>query len=239
MLVKLCRSTGRFEFDRKGLRNIKDFSVMECGKLNWSSHIENWLIKANKVLCSLQRNVVKVVKAFTKLGLCNSLVLSVLLYGLNCAQIRRTDMVKLEKFQKKAVFWILGSRHERYINQLRVLNVLPLPMYIQLNDILTLDKLKNDKSKHIVFSEIYDFPGRSKDLFNLRKIRTEKARGEIVFKTSKIVNRLNKNIDFLNPKGLKKRVLKELWKFCNESFGHQNIAHGSFIATAEQRAERI
>ena len=35
--------------------------------------------------------------------------------------------------------------------------------------------------------------------------------------------RLNKNIDFLNPKGLKKRVLKEMWKFVNGSFSDQNI----------------
>ena len=118
-----------------------------------SRQIENWLIKANKLLCSLQRKVVKDVKPFTKLGLYKSLVLSVLRYGLNFALIRRTDIVKLEKFQKKAVIWILGSRHERFIKQLRVLNVLPLPTYIQLNDILTLDKLKNDKSERIVFPE--------------------------------------------------------------------------------------
>ena len=68
------------------------------------------------------------------------------MYGLNCAQIRWTDLVKLEKYERKALNWILGSRHERYINQLRLVNVLQVPMYIQLNDIFTLAKLKNDKN---------------------------------------------------------------------------------------------
>ena len=154
---------------------VKDLDVMACGNLNWSCHIENRLIMANKVLCSLRRTVEKEVKPFTKLGLYKSLVLPVLMYVLNCAQIRRTDMVKLEKFQK-AVTWILGSCHERYINQLMILNVLPLPMYIQLNDILTLAKLKDDKSEHIVFPEINELPGRSKKLFNIRETKTEKAK---------------------------------------------------------------
>ena len=67
----------------------------------------------------------------------------------------------------------------------KLLNVLPLPMYIQLNAILTLAKLKNDKSEHIAFPEINKLLGRSEELFNLRKTRTEKARGEFVFKTCK------------------------------------------------------
>ena len=61
----------------------------------------------------------------------------------------------------------LGSRHERYIIQIRIPNVLPHPMYIQLIHILTLAKLKDGKSEHIVFPEIIELSGRSKELFNL------------------------------------------------------------------------
>ena len=104
-------------------------------------------------------------------------------------------MVKLEKVQKKGETWILVSRHERYVNQLRKLNVLPFPMYFQLNDILTPANLKNERSEHIVFQEINELPERSKKPFNLRKTRTKKARGEFHFKKCKLINRVKKNID--------------------------------------------
>ena len=86
------------------------------------------------------------------------MLLEILMYGLNCARIRRTDMVRLEKFHKKAVTWILSTHHERYFNQLRILNLLPVPMYIQLNDILTLSQFKNNRSEHIVLPEINELP---------------------------------------------------------------------------------
>ena len=120
-----------FQFYDKKLKQQKeviDLGVIVSGDLNWSCHIENRLIEANKVICSLWRKNAKEVKPFTILGLYKSLVFPVLMYRLNCAQIRRPDMVKLEKFQTEAVTWTLGSCHERYINQLRILIVLSHPM---------------------------------------------------------------------------------------------------------------
>ena len=97
----------------KNLNNKqKGLSVIVSGILNWSSHIENRLINANKWLCGLRRNVAKEVKSFAKLGLYKLLTIRVLNYGLNCSMIRRTDMLKLEKFHKKAATWTFGSRNE-------------------------------------------------------------------------------------------------------------------------------
>ena len=79
-------------------------------------------------------------------------------------------------------------------------------MYIQLNDILKLAKLKNEKSAHIVFLEIKQLPGRSKEPLNLRRTRTEKATGEFNFNTCKITNQVNKNKIFFNLKGLKNGI---------------------------------
>ena len=61
----------------------------------------------------------------------------------------------------------LSSRHERYIIQLRISNVLTPPMYIQLIHIVTLAKLKDAENEHIVFPEIHELSGRSKELFDL------------------------------------------------------------------------
>ena len=81
-------------------------------------------MKANKVLCSRQRNVAEVFKLLKKLGFFYKLrVLPVLMNGPNCPENRRTDMMKLEKIQKEAATWILAWRHQRCITQLRILNV--------------------------------------------------------------------------------------------------------------------
>ena len=83
-------------------------------------------------------------------------------------------------------------------------------MYIQLNDIVALVKPKNSRSEHIIFPEINELPGRRKNRFNLVQTRTEKARDDFRFKEKQKNNQLNKNIDLLNSKGLKKPVLKEM-----------------------------
>ena len=63
----------------------------------------------------LYRNVAKELKLFAKLCLYKLLVLAVLMCGLNCAQIKRTDMVKLEKIQKKKIQFL--SSHLRKLSK--------------------------------------------------------------------------------------------------------------------------
>ena len=46
----------------------------------------------------------------------------------------------------------------------------------------------------------------------MRKVRTEKARNEFVFRTSRIVNRLEPYIHFDKGIGLKTRILNTMWK---------------------------
>ena len=87
-------------------------------------------------------------------------------------------MVKLENFQKKAVAWILGPCHERYINQPWTLNVLPLPMYIHLKDILTLPKLRNDKSEHILFPKKTSFRDEANSCLIYEKPELKKQKAE-------------------------------------------------------------
>ena len=101
------------------LQAVKDLGRNVSKKLTWSAHIIARLNKANfsplldKEECRLCG------KPFIKLGLNKSLVLAP----------SKSDFGNLEKLQRKAVRWITG-RNEPYENQLRLLNILSLPMYM-------------------------------------------------------------------------------------------------------------
>ena len=63
---------------------FKDLGINVSKKLTWSAHISAILNKANRVFYLIKRNVVYAVKPLIKLGLYKSLVLPLLLYGINC-----------------------------------------------------------------------------------------------------------------------------------------------------------
>ena len=73
---------------------VKDLGIHVAADVTWKQHIEERMKKANKVLYMLKRNVATKVNTLVKLGLYESLILPVLLYG-------RTEIQILEKFQKR------------------------------------------------------------------------------------------------------------------------------------------
>ena len=186
--------------------------------MSWSAHVNARLKKSNRVLHALRENVVLKVKTFIKLGLYKSLVSPVLLFGMNCVQMTKTDLQNIEKFQRRAVKWITSQLEGQYLTSLQLLNILPLPMYMQLNDLLTFSKFFHEKPDGVEFSELTESRGRSTELFNLRKVRLKKARSEFIFKTARTVNKTNSDFDFLKREGLKNRILNVMWIFVNKYF---------------------
>ena len=141
------------------LQAVKELGINVSNKLTLSAHINARLNKANRSLYLIRRNVAYAVKPFIKLGLYKSLVLLFLLYGISCTTPSKSDLGNLEKLQRKAVMWITG-RNEPYENQLRLLNILPLPLYMQMNDLLTLSKLTQEGRDDIEIPEINKVRGR-------------------------------------------------------------------------------
>ena len=125
--------------------------------------------------CFLRRNVAVKVQILVKLGLYKSLILPVLLYGFACVFASRADLHLLENFQKKVVRWITGKKTMSYRSQLKILNIVPLPMFLQLNDVLLLSKITNEETgTSFSLPERPEIRGRS-ETFKLRKTRTEKG----------------------------------------------------------------
>ena len=144
-------------------------------------------------------------------------ILPILLYGLGCLTLAKSDLQNLEKFQRKAVKTITGQ-NEDYMKQLWLLKFLPLPTYLQLNSLLTLSKLVIGNSEHIDITEINKETGRKIELFNLQKRRIEKTRIEIVNRNCRTTNRNDNEVNFSKPEGLKYQLLELMWKYVDGKF---------------------
>ena len=106
----------------------------------------------------------------TKLNLFKSMVIPVLLYGSACYQLNVEEMKLLEGVQRNACKWI--ATDPNYKTSLQRLGVLPLPMYIQLNNLLLLSKILNN---HYDYNFSDCFPPKN-DLANARSCLFECAR---------------------------------------------------------------
>ena len=183
---------------------VKDLWIWIQSSLTWRINSEERMKKAKRVFYSLRRNVAFKVNMRIKLGLYKSMILPVLMYGSPCCNLNRGDMRNLERFQRKVVSWITNSKTLSYIEQLRLSNLLPLPMYYQLNDLLLLSSLQQNQPTN---TKQQVLPGnrsmRRDDYFDLTKKQLEKSRGEFFFRTQRIANRLHHSIDFGNQHGLK------------------------------------
>ena len=148
---------------------VKDLGIHVPADVSWKQHIEERMKKANKVLYMLKRNVATKLNTFVKLGLYKSLIPPVLLYSCTCLTAGRTEIQILEKFQKKVVKWITGNKDTEYKSQLRLLNILPLPMFIQLNDLLLVSKALNEENSGIELPEVHTKETRNNEIFKMTK----------------------------------------------------------------------
>ena len=80
-------------------------------------------------------------------------------------------------------------------------------MHMQTNDLLTLLKLAQEGRDDNEIREINKVRRRYTELYTLRKVRLERLRNEFVFKNCRLANRIVNEINFLEPRGLKNRIL--------------------------------
>ena len=134
-LLLLRRRTALDAIVNEGLEN----HIQQQPELGSTYNFETQESQQGQIL--LKRNVVHAVNMHIVLSPYKSPVLLVVLSGLSCVHVTRADLRKLERFQKRELSWITGKHETQYTNALKNLNVLPLPMYIQTNDLLFLSKL--------------------------------------------------------------------------------------------------
>ena len=121
----------------KVLSGHRDLGVMFSSDLSWSDHIDYVTAKCYKVMGLLRRAFSSSLPVLIKKQLYLLLVRSHLSY---CSVLWRPhllkDVEKLEKIQRRATKYILNDYASDYKSRLISLNLLPLSMVLELNDIV-------------------------------------------------------------------------------------------------------
>ena len=81
-------------------------------------------------------------------------------------------------------------------------------MYLQLENLVTLPQVVEEISERIGLPEVNDEGGSKTELFNLQKWLIEGSCSEFVKRSCRIINRINDEVIFSKPEGLKNRLLK-------------------------------
>ena len=114
----------------------KDLGILISSDLSWSHHISRITSKAYKILGLLRRTFTSSNNVTTKKKLYLSLVRSQLIYGSPIWRpLLQRDTNTLEQIQRRATKYILNDYTSDYRSRLIILNVLPLSMLFELNDI--------------------------------------------------------------------------------------------------------
>ena len=113
-----------------------DLRLILSSNLNWTEHVSVRLAKGYNTFHQIRRNCSVKIGVRAKLDLYKSTILSVICYPSACWLGNRGGMRRLEAFQKKTSQWILPTVAD-YKERLLKLDLLPIPLYLQMLDILT------------------------------------------------------------------------------------------------------
>ena len=192
---------------------MTDLGSQLTGTLKAAKHLESRLAKAHRTFGSLKRILSKNMETRVEFCAYKSRNLPLITFASSTWHPSRGSMRLMKCFQKRSLKWITGYRNASYFEKMVFLRLLPLPMFLQLKDLLLLSKLYHDKENALPLIKTYEHQyGRVKSrLFKIPKLRTEKFRENFYFRTAKVASNLPEEIDFSQPLGLKRRILSFMW----------------------------
>ena len=132
---------------------VTDLGVQLTGTLKAAKHLESRLAKANQTFGFLKRNLSKNMETRVKICAYKSVILPLITFASSTWHPSRGSMRLMECFQKSALKWITGYRNASFFENMVSLRLLPLPMFLQLNDLLLLSKLYHDKENALPLIE--------------------------------------------------------------------------------------
>ena len=124
----------------------------------------------------LRRCLSKKVSEEVKMCLCKSLVLPILTYGVQFNHVSWFHLQKLKEFQLRVQKWITKHYKLNYEEILLRVDLLPLSMYLQFNCLFFFSSLLEQKFYSCPIPNPLDAGTRKNLFFNLKKVRTERAR---------------------------------------------------------------
>lgn len=177
-------------------QSIKDLGVIVSTDLSWSLHLNTVIAKAYQQLGLIRRSFGNMSTTTTKTVLYLTLVRSKLTY---CSQLWRPQYIKnivqLERVQKRASKFMLNRPDIDYRERLIALNILPLVMWLELQDVLFFIKQvkqPTDRFNILNYVSFCSSDTRSSTLGTLKHIRSRlnKARHFYFSRLPRIWNRL-------------------------------------------------
>ena len=139
-------------------------------------------------------------------------------------------MRKLELIQCRATTWMLPTI-SGYKERLVYLEVLPFPIYLQIIDVLTLNKIcngTNDLCWEDVVS-LKDEPRQEKKIPSCRKPQFDSTLNEFFARTTRLL--FLPSIDLTRPIGLKPSLLRIFWQYFTSA--KNTFVHGELLADAK------
>ena len=205
---------GTFYLENEAVQNKlmeKDLGLIVQSDLKWSHHIDKACAKAFRIYFMIKRNVSNL-SYQSKLQLYKSMIVPTVLYASCCYGLTAYVSRQLENLQRRIVKWILGTKCT-YKEALFTLQLLPLTMYVQLNDVLLLSKLMKGyyEAGNLELPEM--IPSVRGDFkFNIQRPSRAPIQHAFLYRTARIVNILKLNIIDCDQKSLKCRLLQLFWK---------------------------
>ena len=211
--------------------------------LSWSSHYDHMSAKAYKALGFIRRTITASASVSIKKALFISLVRSHLTF---CSQIWRPyllkDMRHLEQIQRRASKFILNDFTSDYKLRLINLNLLPLTMWFELQDIMFLMKAIKFPSENFKIKDIITFSSS-----NTRASAHNKLQRNPLCKSRKAkqfyFNRISRLWNALPPVDLSLSLctLEKQMKCCSGVTSHYTLiqtlpVHGTLSAPVQHAA---
>ena len=205
----------------------RDLCLIVEDSLKWHEHKAEKCHKALSVLMMIKRNCGTITLECKK-NVYKTIVLPILSYGSPCWFASVDGLKRLERVQKYAVIWMLGKCN--YKTGLLMTNLLPVSLYLQLSDLLTLSKFMIGQCDitNENFVQLLS-PNRETSYsttmhFVVPLVRRALCETNFWIRCPKLVNRLPTSVDFFQPIGLKARLLRFFWNYFRNTYD-PDVAH--------------
>ena len=179
----------------------------------------------------VKKNVPQGVGWKSLLCLYKSKILPIITFGSMCWFLSRVDCPLVESFQEPTTKWIFNYGNTDYVTMLKVANLVPVPMFLQLLELL---RRGNEayNCHYSAFLDFCDFGNQHKkwELFVLRSPKFQQSRASFFFRTQRIMNNSSKNINFLDRSGLKKKPLNLMFQKIREEYREEDLCLLKFAA---------
>ena len=202
----------------------RDLGLLISNDLKWDIHLKYAAQNALKVFFMIKRSSPSLPIA-TKIKLYKSMILRTLIHSSNCWSISNVKNMKVvENVQKKVLEWVTNCSDYEW--NLRKCNLLPLSLYLQIQDVLFMAKIINGNYN----CEINDFVclrDTTRELRSTSRLEFEHGKPNrkiceqsFFYRTGSLINRLPSDVFYGQFDGLKSRLLCYFWTYFNERYKH-------------------